>query len=343
MLIAVALLGCPSNPTGQPTDTPGTGSPDDSGASCTVDVSPGGLVEQALTHDEPRSYALFVPTNYDCTPRPLVIGLHGYYGTGRGFAEGTAGLLDPLEEAGWIGVFPDGQAAGDAGYAATVTSFNDLTSRHDTGPDGPTCTDEAFQYVAYPNCGPEEVDRTCRWGTSCADDGGFIRALVAEISTRFAIDADRVVLTGFSQGGQTAAGLACELDDLVSVVAPVHGSAANGYTCAPTARTSLVHVVGRDDTVVDAFDRPSADGMIYDSASETGAAWAVAQGCDDAPSARATPFDGTNGWGCEAYADCATGAEVVVCTWDGGHRWPRQTRGDNPVWATITDVLATTR
>lgn len=337
--VLAALLACSGS---DPTTSTSTGTTDDSGDTttpCDAGVRLGSLVTQTFTHEQFRTYSLYVPEDYDCTPRPLVIGLHGYFGTGEGFATSTAGLEPELADAGAIGVFPDGLPAGNEGYAGYVTSFNDLTSRNDAGPQGPTCTKTAFEYVAYPNCGAKELLRACRWGTSCADDAGFLRNLVRDLQERFTIDPAHIVLTGFSQGGQTAAGLACELDDVVSVVAPIHGSAANGYTCAPDSPTSLVHVVGRTDTVVDSFDRPSEDGMIYDSAAETGAAWAASQGCSDTPTPTKTAFDGSLGWGCETYAGCTSGAEVWVCTWDGGHTWPRQRDGDNPPWALISDLI----
>jgi len=113
------------------------------------------------------------------------------------------------------------------------------------------------------------------------------------------------------------------------------GSAANGYTCAPTSKTSLL----RGDGVVASFDEPSSDGMIYDSVEETGAEWAAAQGCAALPEVRSTDFDGAKGWGCEAYPDCATGAEVISCTWDGGHVWPRQELGDNPPWGLVRALV----
>ena len=50
-------------------------------------------------------------------------------------------------------------------------------------------------------------------------------------------------------------------------------------------------------------------------------AWAgtASQGCDDVETPYPTSMDGTRGLGCTQRADCATGAEVVSCSWEGDH------------------------
>ena len=271
-----------------------------------------------------RRYVLHVPADYDCTPRPVVMGIHGYYGSGEGFENSTAQMFDHLEANGYIGVFPDGLPAGDTGYLSLVTSFNDLTSRYDDGPDGPTCTANAWQYPAYDNCGPDEVGRACRWGTSCADDAGFFRAILAETQATLTVDANRIYMTGFSQGGQTVQGLACELADVLAAIAPVHGFAANGWTCAPQTPLPMLQIWGESDSTVDGNTEASSDGMIYDGAEETAAEWATQQGCDAAGD---TPYptvaDGQADWTCNQHANCAGGSEVVTCSWNGSHWWPR--------------------
>jgi poly(3-hydroxybutyrate) depolymerase len=183
--------------------------------------------------------------------------------------------------------------------------------------------------LAYDNCGPNEETRSCRWGTSCADDAGLFRALIEEVSEGWSIDPDRVYMTGFSQGGQTVQGLACELSDILAAVSPHHGFAANGYTCAPSTPLSLFQVWGLNDNVVNGHEQPSSDGMIYDGADETALEWAAAQGCSLTPTPYATVSDGLNGWSCAEHAGCSTGAEVVTCSWDGDHVWGRNNTNGN--------------
>jgi poly(3-hydroxybutyrate) depolymerase len=39
-------------------------------------------------------------------------------------------------------------------------------------------------------------------------------------------------------------------------------------------------------------------------------------------------MSGTLGLVCTQHQDCSTGAEVVNCTWDGGHAWPKSASHD---------------
>ena len=285
---------------------------------------PGDGVTLDVRHDgEDRRVRVYLPADYDCTARPLLVGLHGYYGSGQGFQESTSEFTPYLEEHGVIGIFPDGLPMSDSGFDRFVTSFNDRASHMDTGPDGPTCTLGAYDYGIYDNCPPSETGRDCEWGTSCADDQGFLRAIVRAAKARLTIDDDHVWLTGFSQGGQSAQSLGSQLPDLFTVVIPMHGFAANGWTRPPTTPQSLFQIWGVNDRSVDGSDRPSSDGMIYEGAAETAAEWAAAQGCAPEPTPYPTSVDGARGWGCTEHAGCTSGARIVSCAWDGAHVWPR--------------------
>lgn len=291
------------------TDTDGPG--DSGDAPCDLgDLPLGEDTELRITWEgRERLYRVHVPADCDCTPRPLFIGLHYFGGEAHGAEHDTLQAHDGLNDRGWFGLFPQALAETPDG---DWPSWNDLSSRNDTGPDGPTCTDRAYRQPAYDTCPAEEADRECAWGTSCSDDVGLVRALIEQLSEDYAVDADRIVMTGFSQGGVATQGWACELGDVLAAVAPLHGFAANGYACGPDSGVSLMQVYGYWDLFINAYDQPSADGLIYESAVETAAGWTDAQGCSADPT---TPYptvsDGKTGWGCTQHAGCATGAEVV--------------------------------
>ncbi|MGB1699468.1 MAG: dienelactone hydrolase family protein [Nannocystaceae bacterium] len=285
--------------------------------------TPGQTVSLQAMHDgEARTFELHLPTDYDCTPRPVVVGLHGYYGSGAGFQNNTSQMTERIDELGYIGIFPDGLPMGN-GWQAAVTSFNDIDSHNSDGPDGPTCTMDAYDYDIYDNCRPEESADACNWGTSCADDEGFIRGLIQTSFAEWSGDEGRVLLTGFSQGGQSTQSLAWRLSDVVTVAAPHHGFSANGYTQSPASKMSLFQVWATGDDIVNGAEVPSSDGMIYDGADETAQVWANGQACDADTSPYPTPFDGIEGWSCAEHANCQTGASVVTCVWQGGHTWGR--------------------
>jgi len=47
------------------------------------------------------------------------------------------------------------------------------------------------------------------------------------------------------------------------------------------------------------------------------------QGCAVTPTPYDTSGDGTLGLVCTQHDNCSAGAEVVNCTWDGSHDWPK--------------------
>ena len=289
---------------------------------------------------ELRTWILHLPTDYDCTPRPLLIGAHAYLSDGHSFEHDVAQIFDHINDEGYIAIFPDALARSDSEMDAGVTSFNDGTSHYDDGPDGPTCTFWSWDYGIFSNCGPEEEERFCRWGTSCSDDLGFFRALVADVASRWTVDTDRIYMTGFSQGAITAQSFACPLSDILAAIAPLHGASANGYTCGPETKVSMMQVWGVNDVGINGHEEPSIDGLIYDGADETALVWAEAQECDEEATPYETVSDGIWGWSCSQHANCSTGADVVNCQWDGNHFWGRTPMDGDFMWDAVWAFLS---
>lgn len=324
------------------TDT-GDSTAGDSGEAAPCEAAPGVPGEDVtLTiqwEGRPRKYNVHIPAGYDCSPRPLLIGLHYYTGTAHNFEHETAGIHDFLDEEGVIGIFPEAMGRG-GGDDAWVTAFNDISSHNDDGPDGATCTGWAWDYGVFADCPAEEAERSCFWGTSCADDVGMTRAIIEQAMATWTIDERRVYLTGFSQGGISTQTWSRHLQDLIAAAAPLHGFAANGHTVAPTEGVSLMQVWGTYDIAINGWDSPSMDGLIYDSAAETAAIWADAQGCSPiADTPYATVSDGKTGWRCTQHDDCDTGADVVTCQWEHTHLWGRDSVNGNFMWDAVWEFF----
>ena len=293
-------------------------------------------VTLTMTHDGvERSYVLHLPTAYDCeTPIPLLIGVHGYTGTGTRLENQYMKIFDHINEHNYIGVFPDGLHASDEYPRAT--GFNDLGSRNDSGPDGLTCKPPPYAYPMFDNCPASDRERQCYWGNSCADDLGFFRKLIEHMIDKYGVDQKRIYMTGHSQGGSTINGFASELDDLLAAVAPMQGFQSNGYAKGATDRVAFLQGWGRQDTTVPGLGLPAGDNLIYESAEETAAIWAEAQGCsENGDTPYPTVSDGKQAWSCTQHANCRDGSEVVTCAWDGEHNWPRIDEdhyGYNVIW-----------
>lgn len=254
-----------------------------------VPVLPAGSHELQLRHDgRERGFIVHVPKAYRADrPAPLVLALHGGGGSMEVMAKDRLyGLVSQSEASGWIVVFPNG--------------FSRLGGKLATWNAG-IC------------CGAARERGS--------DDVGFLRAVVAEVQRRVAVDPQRVFATGMSNGGMMSYRLACEASDIFRAIAAVAGT--DGTTdCRPGRPVPVFHLHAKDDDRV-LFNGGSG------SASDTHAdfvsvpatvdKWARLNACSG-PTQTVLQRPGVT---CEVRSGCADGAEVRLCVTDsGGHAWP---------------------
>jgi len=270
-----------------------------------------------------REYRLHLPTGYDpAAPVPLLLVFHGYTGNVMKPGNEYTAFSRHADEHGYVVVYPQG--TGFEVDGALVTSWNDLGCNSSPGPEGPICTEDADDYPTPPECGePSE----CDW-CSCYDDVGFVTALLDEMEGTLCIDRDRVFATGMSNGAMLVHRLGCDLSDRFAAIAPISGTIAKGFSCAPGGDPpiSMFNIYGTGDRVVPFDGSPANDGFLYTAASRVIAEWAGpgSQQCDSVDTRYPTSMDGVQGLACVQRANCVTGAEVVTCGRDGDHYWPRK-------------------
>jgi len=247
------------------------------------EVEPGTRNGTIETADGARTYRLHVPPGIGESPVPLVVALHGGFGSGQQFA-GENGLEAVADGEGFVVVHPDGTA----------------------GPAG------ARTWNAGNCCGAS--------ATQGVDDIAFVRDLVAQLEQELPIDRARVYAVGHSNGGMLAYRLACEAADVFAAVG-LQAGALGVDTCQPAQPVSLLHVHGTDDSNVPmAGGRGSGPSATdYRSVTASVEAVATADRCVDEP-AEATDTDEPGvrilAWSCPA------GVEVQLATVEGGrHGW----------------------
>lgn len=144
------------------------------------------------------------------------------------------------------------------------------------------------------------------------DDVGLMKAILAEVATKVCVDPKRVYASGLSNGAALTNRLGCDAADVFAAIAPVAYPIA--YLplslCQPSRPMPVIHSHGIHDTTVPydgAFGIASAPASIE--------RWADLAGCTGDLVQTYTK----GGSRCETYQTCQQGAEVTLCTLDGGH------------------------
>ena len=247
----------------------------------TLSLAVGGLQRSAIVH---------VPPQYDRTvAMPVVLAFHGG-GANADTMVRFSGLNDKADEAGFIGVYPNG-----TGRLQRMLTFN-----------GGNCCGQA--------------------AANGVDDVEFTRRLLDDVAGACSIDSKRVFATGMSNGGIMAYRLASELSDRIAAIAPVGGPMGT-KGCRPGRPVSVIHFHGTDDAFApfQGGRGRGLSGTSFFSVDHSIAAWVEADGCDPNPVTIRLPDTTDDGTTVTrtTYGQGKDGAEVVLIVIEGGgHTWP---------------------
>ena len=268
----------------------------------TGDRSP--LVRDLIAHQVQssglaRDYLVYVPTGYDPNvASPVIFCFHGGGGSASG-AAGRYGILEESEERNWVAVFPEG-------YETFLQTWN----------GGNCCGSAAAKNI---------------------DDVGFFDDMLAQLAVDYSIDAERVFVTGFSNGGIMSYRIGVERPNLVRAIAPV-GAALE--TVGPSSPIPFLAIHGALDEYV------PIDGGVGTGPSNTDF---------NSQAMSIAPFLQVNGGPAfgppevigEGRLFKSLGPFGGADTWyylalDGGHSWPGSSGlGIDPTEPVHTDVPAT--
>jgi polyhydroxybutyrate depolymerase len=178
--------------------------------------------------------------------------------------------------------------------------------------------------VAYPAALDCWNAGSCCCGAT-ADDVGFLRDVVTDVSSHACIDPKRVFAAGISNGGCMAHRLGCEAADVFAAEAAI-ACPVTVPSCKPSRPTTVVYFHGTVDATVS-----------FSVAEPTFTGWAARDGCTGSPVE--TYNQGSTA--CRTYQTCNAGAEVAFCTITGmGHCWPEDTRCAPQPGTGVTDFKA---
>jgi polyhydroxybutyrate depolymerase len=153
------------------------------------------------------------------------------------------------------------------------------------------------------------------------DDVAFLDRVVAQLVGRSDVDAGRMYLAGFSNGGIMTYTMACARPTVFAAVAPMAGT--NLSACAPKEPVSLLHMHGDPDPVVPYDGQLTLSQLLatadFPPVPESVAAWATADGCGPDPTTEEAPGPVTT----STWTGCSDDVRVELVTYPGnGHAWP---------------------
>jgi polyhydroxybutyrate depolymerase len=200
----------------------------------------------------------------------------------------------------------------DAAAMSTAADWRGAVAEHDfiaVFPQG-----MANSWNVGPCCPPSNLVGT--------DDAAFLGQVIDQVLSRDDTDAERLYLTGFSNGALMTYSYACANPGTFAAVAPMSGSNVTG--CSPSEPLSLLHQHSDPDLVVP-FNGGLGLGVLVSSAPfpdvpGSVAAWAAADGCAAEPE-RTVAEDGVERW---VWGGCSAGTTVELVKIPAvGHVWPR--------------------
>jgi polyhydroxybutyrate depolymerase len=253
---------------------------------------------QITTPGGSREFVIHVPAACDKSlPSPLVLMLHGFGGT----------ALNAAKETGW---------SAKADEHAFIIAYPEATRPDASSPQNFRRNPQAWN------------DGSGRFHAATAniDDVAFIDAMIDRISAAWAIDRERIFVTGFSNGASMTFRLGAELSHRVAAIAPVAG------TCwiekpKPANALSLCYITGTADSLNPieggypklAFGGKEQGGQPKPAVQTFIDEWAAALHSPREPQLD----ENSNGVHKRVYGPGRQKAEIMLITVAGlGHHWP---------------------
>lgn len=242
-----------------------------------------------------RSYLVHIPAGYDPEkPSPLVVVIHGAFDTAKGI-EKYSGFSALADRENFVVLYPNGM-----GLFGLLQHWN-----------------------AGHCCGKAAADN---W-----DDVGFLSAVIEDACARLKIDAQRIYMAGFSNGGMLTYRFAAERGDILAAAAPMAASiggrpskdAPEWRIPKPAKPVAMMIVHGLADADVSyegGVSRPRGGTRTYWSVEASVKFWVMNNGCERRA---ADTYSNEGRIQQKSWENCRNDADVALLLIQGwGHVWP---------------------
>jgi len=220
-------------------------------------------------------------------PIPAVVFLHGFGGSGIGVMR-ISGMVSAFNDRGYAVVAPDGLKR--EGRNGRSWSFH---------PDRPPRRDEV----------------------------SFLASIREDIISRHGVDADRVLLSGFSIGGSMTAYLACAAPETFAAYAPIGGNFWRPHPTECAGPVRMLHTHGWTDgtvplegRVLRGEDSRDPNAFMQGDVFSALAIWRETNGCFQL---RADTFVTKGPFLRRKWTRCTPGSALEFALFSGGHAIPK--------------------
>ena len=148
------------------------------------------------------------------------------------------------------------------------------------------------------------------------DEFAFVKAVIADLDSRYPVDHTRFWASGFSQGGSMVWYIACEMGDRFTAYAPISGDfwLPQPKECK-SGPINLRHIHGTSDTTVPMEGRAIGSSWRQGNLKDGLKVLRATDGCKETPDTMSVE----DSMHCDNWLSCSRGRELRVCLHPGGH------------------------
>lgn len=239
-------------------------------------------LNQIKVDSQDRSYMMYVPANLPKEKVPLMIFLHGGFGSADHSYE-NIGFNEVADKNQFIVAYPNGTSI-RAGRNFRVWNAGQC-------------------------CGPAQKNNV--------NDVHFIEMMIKEIIQKYPVDPKRVYVSGMSNGAMMTYRLVCELPELITAAIPVSG-VIEIDNCKAGQNIPLMHIHGTADASIqfNGGKSPRTGDIIHRSVPETMKIITQLRHCPEPKINKLSHGD------TETRYECQEAPVILYTILNGEHTWP---------------------